>query len=688
MRFGIRPWLLLLACSAFVACSDSEGDTTNSAGTGGTAGAGGASGGSSGASGGTGGATGGSGGETGGSGGATGGTGGSAGAAGSGGTAGGGLLCRDGTQNQDETGVDCGGSCPNADCCANGYADVGNGETGVDCGGSCGGCGGPVTYFVSNVGDDANTGTLPTSPWRTIDKVNGATFQPGDSILFRRGDTWREELEITSSGTVNAHITFGSYGQGHKPRILGSERATDWAPVDGHANVWQSATSLAIPNVGKASSIFFGDSNGGMTWGRVQATDETPVCGSGYANLQQEYDWCWDNNAIYVFAPEDPDDRYVFVEVPQRRTAVSMQGHAPAEYITIDGLELMFATMYGYDDGWPMDYEVHGLNIQNCHVGYIGIQGGSAAMGLQIWHSDMVVRNNEIHDSGRRNISYNVYLDNGRSNYDLVFDNVLFEGNVLYHGFHTTGFDISCEPGSGGTTFNDTFSNFTFRNNFIWDDPNDDPTDSPNDFTSMGIYLYGESAVFTDFKIYNNVLKHIKQKLLILHNVTNTAVYNNTFYGMNERAGVLGSGSAYRGMVTVSGEVQNLAFDNNILYGNVASDQFNLQCVSFSGTSVSGVTSMNHNLYFHEHADQAIVSTPSGSYDMADWDDYRQSLGFDQDSPTPGDPQLVDPMNNDFALSSGSPAVDHGMSIPGRDSDYLWNPIQGTPDIGALEFQP
>jgi parallel beta-helix repeat protein len=41
---------------------------------------------------------------------------------------------------QDETGVDCGGACPNQDCCANGYTDFNLNEEGVDCGGSCASC--------------------------------------------------------------------------------------------------------------------------------------------------------------------------------------------------------------------------------------------------------------------------------------------------------------------------------------------------------------------------------------------------------------------------------------------------------------------------------------------------------------------------------------------------------------------
>ncbi|MDP7141468.1 MAG: hypothetical protein QF506_03860, partial [Candidatus Woesearchaeota archaeon] len=43
-------------------------------------------------------------------------------------------YCIDGVRNEDEEGIDCGGSCPNQNCCNNGYQDEDLGEEGVDCG--------------------------------------------------------------------------------------------------------------------------------------------------------------------------------------------------------------------------------------------------------------------------------------------------------------------------------------------------------------------------------------------------------------------------------------------------------------------------------------------------------------------------------------------------------------------------
>ena len=84
------------------------------------------------------------------------------------------------------------------------------------------------TYYVSNTGNDASAGTSENTAWQTLSKVNATSFNPGDQILLKKGDTWRETLTVPSSGTSNSYITFGSYGTGNIPKILGSTYLTVW----------------------------------------------------------------------------------------------------------------------------------------------------------------------------------------------------------------------------------------------------------------------------------------------------------------------------------------------------------------------------------------------------------------------------------------------------------------------------
>lgn len=82
----------------------------------------------------------------------------------------------------------------------------------------------PTTVYVdSHEGDDANPGTSPGAPIRTIARVNRMVLSPGDSVLFRRGQTWREQLVVPSSGEAGSPITFAAYGEGAAPVISGAE---------------------------------------------------------------------------------------------------------------------------------------------------------------------------------------------------------------------------------------------------------------------------------------------------------------------------------------------------------------------------------------------------------------------------------------------------------------------------------
>ena len=69
-----------------------------------------------------------------------------------------------------------------------------------------------TTYYVSTTGSDQNPGTSAALPWQTAAMVNATAFQPGDTILFQRGDEWRETLTASSDGAAGSPITYGAYG--------------------------------------------------------------------------------------------------------------------------------------------------------------------------------------------------------------------------------------------------------------------------------------------------------------------------------------------------------------------------------------------------------------------------------------------------------------------------------------------
>src|ERR1051326_3649136 len=85
-----------------------------------------------------------------------------------------------------------------------------------------------ATYYLDHEhGLDSNFGTAATAPWQTLEKLNGAKFQPGDRILLKSGSARQGQLAPSSSGAEGAAIVIDRYGGGARPRIEGGGQVED-----------------------------------------------------------------------------------------------------------------------------------------------------------------------------------------------------------------------------------------------------------------------------------------------------------------------------------------------------------------------------------------------------------------------------------------------------------------------------
>ncbi len=91
----------------------------------------------------------------------------------------------------------------------------------------------PTTYYVDTAADAGGDGTTQeltgaNCAFKTIAQVNAGSFAAGDSMLFKKGCTWREQLTIPTAGSAGNPITYGSYGSGASPKIYGSDVPSSW----------------------------------------------------------------------------------------------------------------------------------------------------------------------------------------------------------------------------------------------------------------------------------------------------------------------------------------------------------------------------------------------------------------------------------------------------------------------------
>lgn len=71
------------------------------------------------------------------------------------------------------------------------------------------------TYYVKKNGNDGLDGLSDATAWKSISKVNNYSFNTGDDVYFKCGDTWTVSgdnvLRIDWSGTSSNHAVIGAY---------------------------------------------------------------------------------------------------------------------------------------------------------------------------------------------------------------------------------------------------------------------------------------------------------------------------------------------------------------------------------------------------------------------------------------------------------------------------------------------
>jgi photosystem II stability/assembly factor-like uncharacterized protein len=152
--------------------------------------------------------------------------------------------CYDGQRNGDETGVDCGGSCPFQDCCANRAWDADLGEGGVDCGGSC--------ALACQPPDRPDRWTPTNGPW--LEYVRRIRFDPDDPDTLIASSN-------TGSGVVKSYDAGRTWHE-----ISGPAGANGLSPM----NVFGLAMDPLDKNTlyaGTANGRIYVTHDGGATWG-------------------------------------------------------------------------------------------------------------------------------------------------------------------------------------------------------------------------------------------------------------------------------------------------------------------------------------------------------------------------------------------------------------------------------------
>jgi hypothetical protein len=189
-----------------------------------------------------------------------------------------------------------------------------------------------TTYYVSSsAGNDSNVGISAATAWQTIAQVNSQTFQPGDSVLFKRGDVWNESLVPPSSGSAGQPIAFDAYGTGAAPNLTGyyAVPSSAWVFVSG--NAWKASLPSAYSTI---NFCLFGS-----IWGQKVSAVTT--------NLTAQWDFYLANGYVYVFSVGNPALYYNEPIVPMALSNVPVINISGRTWLTFQHFLLNWFDQYG-----------------------------------------------------------------------------------------------------------------------------------------------------------------------------------------------------------------------------------------------------------------------------------------------------------------------------------------------------
>jgi hypothetical protein len=491
-----------------------------------------------------------------------------------------------------------------------------------------------ATYYVdAAAGRDDGSGTSEAAAWRTLAKVNGYTFLPGDTIRLKAGGTWIGQLNPKGSGAPGRPITLDRYGAGPKP-VINAAGATGLGAVYLYNQEHWEIRHLEIVNDAPS---------GGDRRGIYLAAENFP------------------GGVVRHLHIRDCHIHHIKGLVHQTSNAAKRTGGILVE--TVD------------DRVRPTRFD--DLLIENCTISTVDNIG--LALNHQVAVGDypgtpawearkftrVVIRGNRINDVAKNAMIIRLTDETGLIEHNVCWDTAYraLTGNTI--------FSRSCR----GTVFQ---FNEGYRNRAgeldpakYWDGSlYDADIQSPGCIfqysyshdNNQGLFWQCTDAADANVVVRYNISRNDRGRIICLgYPNTSTYIYNNTIYVPADLSPVIIDERHAR--------PKTYYFYNNVI--------FNLSATARYQWKEGANRTFSHNVLHGQHpagepvdphqltSDPRLVGPPSGVTFGLD------SLGG-------------------YQLRADSPCIDSGMTIPGHGGRDFWGglvPFRGGPDRGAHEWR-
>jgi len=379
-------------------------------------------------------------------------------------------------------------------------------------------------YYVSPTGNDSNSGTR-AQPWRTIAKVNGTDFGPGDSILFEGGKAFGGTIELDEkdAATAQERITVSSYGTG-PANIDGGDRG---------AFVANGCSHIIVKDINfVGSGRRAGNTETGVWAIDCDDVEFTHIEVSGFQKSGLSAEGSRDVRITHVHAH---DNRGAGIRVGASRRRWSEKVHI--SYCIAENNPGDPTNLTGHSGNGIVVGQLKKAVIEYCEAhnnGWDMPRRGNGPVGIWAWSADEVVIQFCIsHDNKSPG------HDGGGFDLDGGVTNSILQYNLSY-GNEGPGYFLCQYPTAPA-----------FRDNVVRYNISQD--DGTKNNRRSGIDIYAGDVGMSDCQIYNNTV----------YNRTGAAV---AFGGLDVEGIVIRNNIFIFGGELISGDSKRGRFENNVYW--------------------------------------------------------------------------------------------------------------------------
>jgi PA14 domain/Right handed beta helix region len=596
------------------------------------------------------------------------------------------------------------------------------------------------TRVVAPNGSDSNPGTLE-QPFQTIAKC-ASVAQAGMTCAIRAG-TYRETVRPVNSGSSDAPITFQAYNnetvlisgadvvsqwQVHSGNVFKTNIA--WNLGEGRNQVFQNAkmqlearypnssNDLLRPTLGRVR----GASGAGDTW-TIQADNvpanivgakinivpgpiwvaETGVITASSSTgftfqskggqiidnppwaptlfhpkdnnpyfiwgtlelLDSPGEWVLKDGVLYLWSDADPNSQTI--EVKRRDYAFDLRDRSN---IKLQGLQIFAATITTGDPTNPNASTSSNVALDGVHVRYpshytfvkpgTSWEVGIKDSGVLLYGSNHSLRNSSVAFSAGNGVALAGAGHLLENNVIRDVDYTITDACAISAGWY--GIDSKDHIIKKNTAFNAARSMIVHRNSQNIKILNNHLYNTGLLADDLGFtYTYESDGAGTEIAynvVHDNFAEGYNSGIYLDNGSKNHTVHHNIVYNVNTALNL--------NLPSIGNKIHNntlLAWEN--AYGGGAPYAADFQ--------VDG-TELINNLYGARM--QGIVPPWDGSSSP-----IKKYAREENNLPSEKNPRFANPLENEYGLGDGSPAIDAGQVIPGVTDGFTGN----APDIGALE---